>query len=592
MSTEHQKRQGAVGLVARLVYSEGSTSERIFRLNPNEPEVLVGRDRSCLIRTTRRNVSRRHCAIRWSGEEYEVRDLESANGTFVNGREVSSQVLADGDEIRCGLDFRIWFFLGSAEDRVTRAHVFLNFDKPLLERVEDRISVGRAFAFIPAQLFSKAKMPWVDTLFGAVASKPRVLPLLGPHPIELPGVRVRPMVPPAFRLVSVTCDRGIYQVGGGPVRVFVFDPLNPSRRLVLAIAHGEEEFTRRSVALDDNGCGLMELLNLPVGAYRVQVDGMDVPTASCRFMVAEYRLAPMVVYIDALTWSESYVEAGLWVESFGEPLSGMLRVDFQNEDEVLERQKVLARGGRARVRMEVDGEGPYALVVRFEGDTSKKASVQLVGHQRAEREETLFSGLGVEVFGALTPMEEARELRGVYVRGGAMRSSPFHLIEVAQGRVKLRSLVMAEALCVAVTDPTCPRIKPERMLTAEVSHPGLTDASYQEAELLYQEGHFAQAREIFTTSRRLRLHPHPYHAYYIACCCAREGDYEGALRALRCAIDDGWSDAEQLSEDEDLAPLRGELGFESLLHHGQAITTWEGVEPGQELELELPGPLA
>ena len=97
-------------LVAKLVYSEGSSAERIHSLHPDGNEILIGRDRACMIRTTRRNVSRRHCAIRWSDGNYNVHDLESANGTFVNGREVSHHTLTDGDEIRCGLDFRIWFW--------------------------------------------------------------------------------------------------------------------------------------------------------------------------------------------------------------------------------------------------------------------------------------------------------------------------------------------------------------------------------------------------------------------------------------------------------------------------------------------------
>ena len=49
------------------------------------------------------NCSRRHCQIRkWAGK-YIVEDLESHNGTFVNGAKVAkTQELADGDLISIG----------------------------------------------------------------------------------------------------------------------------------------------------------------------------------------------------------------------------------------------------------------------------------------------------------------------------------------------------------------------------------------------------------------------------------------------------------------------------------------------------------
>ena len=44
-------------------------------------------------------VSKEHAAIVRIGDRYAVRDLESMNGTFVNGRRATEQVLADGDII-------------------------------------------------------------------------------------------------------------------------------------------------------------------------------------------------------------------------------------------------------------------------------------------------------------------------------------------------------------------------------------------------------------------------------------------------------------------------------------------------------------
>ncbi len=47
-------------------------------------------------------VSRYHCLIEKEENEFIVRDLDSSNGTFVNGKPVSVRTLSDNDEIRLG----------------------------------------------------------------------------------------------------------------------------------------------------------------------------------------------------------------------------------------------------------------------------------------------------------------------------------------------------------------------------------------------------------------------------------------------------------------------------------------------------------
>ena len=67
-----------------------------------EGEFSVGRHASnslCLEETA---VSRRHCLIQRTGGCCVLKDLESRNGTFVNGTPVTEQPLVQGDEIRIG----------------------------------------------------------------------------------------------------------------------------------------------------------------------------------------------------------------------------------------------------------------------------------------------------------------------------------------------------------------------------------------------------------------------------------------------------------------------------------------------------------
>ncbi len=65
-------------------------------------EISIGREPSNSLALGERAISRRHCVIHQCGEGYAVRDLESRNGTFVNGVPATQRELGHGDEIRVG----------------------------------------------------------------------------------------------------------------------------------------------------------------------------------------------------------------------------------------------------------------------------------------------------------------------------------------------------------------------------------------------------------------------------------------------------------------------------------------------------------
>jgi hypothetical protein len=66
------------------------------------PRVVLGRSRSSDIRIDDLNVSRRHAEIRQEGATYWLVDLDSMNGTVVNGKRVERERLHDGDRIVLG----------------------------------------------------------------------------------------------------------------------------------------------------------------------------------------------------------------------------------------------------------------------------------------------------------------------------------------------------------------------------------------------------------------------------------------------------------------------------------------------------------
>jgi pSer/pThr/pTyr-binding forkhead associated (FHA) protein len=60
--------------------------------------------------------SREHAKIYKQGEQYAIVDLNSSNGTFVNGEKITKRILKNGDEIAIGT-VRILFELPEAQEK-------------------------------------------------------------------------------------------------------------------------------------------------------------------------------------------------------------------------------------------------------------------------------------------------------------------------------------------------------------------------------------------------------------------------------------------------------------------------------------------
>jgi HD-GYP domain-containing protein (c-di-GMP phosphodiesterase class II) len=67
-----------------------------------EENLCIGREATDGIQVLDQGVSRRHAEIFRIGEMYFIRDLESRNGTFVNEKQVSEELLRIGDQVRVG----------------------------------------------------------------------------------------------------------------------------------------------------------------------------------------------------------------------------------------------------------------------------------------------------------------------------------------------------------------------------------------------------------------------------------------------------------------------------------------------------------
>ena len=74
---------------------------------------LVGRNLNAEVLLLDKGVSRDHAMIVWDDDHYEIEDLQTTNGTRLNGKKVRSATLNDGDIIQVG-QTRLVFSLDSS----------------------------------------------------------------------------------------------------------------------------------------------------------------------------------------------------------------------------------------------------------------------------------------------------------------------------------------------------------------------------------------------------------------------------------------------------------------------------------------------
>lgn len=110
-------------------------------------------------------VSRRHARFAWTGTGYAVSDLGSTNGTFVNDRSISTQVLCDGDQIKIGRSIFKFICGGNVElsyheeiyrlmtvDGLTQIHNKRAFDTALEREVSRGVRYQRPLSLVVLDL--------------------------------------------------------------------------------------------------------------------------------------------------------------------------------------------------------------------------------------------------------------------------------------------------------------------------------------------------------------------------------------------------------------------------------------------------------
>ncbi|MEO8905432.1 MAG: GGDEF domain-containing protein [Polyangiaceae bacterium] len=170
-----------------LVRVKGAELGRVSRLPPEQ--FRVGRSQDCELWLGDDGVSRKHARIFQQDGVYQIEDTQSANGTFVQGQRVKTQVLRDGDVIQFGgtAVFRytvtdesqeallLQLYDSSVTDALTGAHNREHFDTQLRSELSyaRRHKVDVSLAFFDVDNFKRVNdtygHPAGDTVLVALA---------------------------------------------------------------------------------------------------------------------------------------------------------------------------------------------------------------------------------------------------------------------------------------------------------------------------------------------------------------------------------------------------------------------------------------
>lgn len=99
----------------KIIAIAGALKGSIVELG--ETSVTIGRDVSNTLNIDDKMVSRSHCVVRRERGLYKITDLESHNGTLINGIPIKEQVLKHGDRLQIGNNFFL-FLLFENKDSV------------------------------------------------------------------------------------------------------------------------------------------------------------------------------------------------------------------------------------------------------------------------------------------------------------------------------------------------------------------------------------------------------------------------------------------------------------------------------------------
>ncbi len=328
-----------------------------------------------------------------------------------------------------------------------------------------QIWVGSAFAFIAPTPGEDNLQTGLNNFYGLGATPPRRTLALLPDGLVFPGFKVQPAARPLKLAPVLLPDKEIYRAGEDNVRILIVAPgwlfeTSGAKTARLVVENNGATYRAQSVALSEGGLTLVELGKLPEGGYRVYWDGDEAADfagdkAECRFSSVEYVLSPLQATLMAHELNEKRLVCRLKVERFNEPLNEPVQIELWSGNRRLGQERVKpATPGIFNTEFKLKASATERLELRV-SYLDQLATAVIPGSRKAERDETLLSGLGNRMQVSLMPREGSRAVRGLYLNEDNMvTNTPVSLTDPAPGNRKaiLRWQLAAQAARLLVLD--------------------------------------------------------------------------------------------------------------------------------------------
>lgn len=144
-------------------------------------EFIIGRGEECTLVLNDRAVSRQHARIWRDGEQYFIEDLQSKNGTWVNGEALkAAHQLEDGDKIQLAMTVRLLFAVSDATIEVDFDPMRLK-SRLTLDRDARRVFIGQQEVIPPLSLPQYRLLQLLFDASGAVCTREEVVDAVWPE---------------------------------------------------------------------------------------------------------------------------------------------------------------------------------------------------------------------------------------------------------------------------------------------------------------------------------------------------------------------------------------------------------------------------
>jgi pSer/pThr/pTyr-binding forkhead associated (FHA) protein len=152
--------------------------------------LIIGRGTDCDLVLPERQVSREHVKIKLIGDTYYVEDLDSKNGTWVNGQQLKGErTLKDGDEIQIALAVKIAFVESeataplSAEEMAHSMAAASGGGRLRLDRDSRRVFIGEQEIDPPLSLPQYRLLELLVDANGGICTRDHVIGAVWPEAI-------------------------------------------------------------------------------------------------------------------------------------------------------------------------------------------------------------------------------------------------------------------------------------------------------------------------------------------------------------------------------------------------------------------------